>query len=93
MVARTAELAHANESLRRLARCDVLTEQPDPTACPLMLSVGGSIASVEQVSEDDAVLAADNALYLAQSQGRNQVQRASRASAAPLPHGRQFSPR
>ncbi len=65
---------------------------PDPRAGAVTLSVGVAIAHEEQASENDTVLAADNALYFAKSQGRNQVQVASRVSAALLPHGRQFSP-
>jgi GGDEF domain-containing protein len=143
VVERTAELARANESLRRLARRDVLTElpnrlaanerlhsefvgmkrsdtayavlmididhfkrvndshghavgdqvlqriarvaekirqaveaSPDPTAGPLTLSVGVAMAHDEQASENEAVLDADRALYVAKDQGRNQVQQA-----------------
>ncbi|MDO9143707.1 PAS domain-containing protein [Rhodoferax sp.] len=45
-----------------------------PTAGPITLSVGVTIAHEEQANENEAVLDADKALYLAKDRGRNQVQ-------------------
>lgn len=68
---------------------------PDPTAGPLTLSVGVATAHDEQASENEAVLEADRALYVAKDQGRNQVQlapeslaraQADEATAANLVH-------
>jgi diguanylate cyclase (GGDEF)-like protein/PAS domain S-box-containing protein/hemerythrin-like metal-binding protein len=66
------ELAAATRVAEKIRQA--VEAAPDPTAGTLTLSVGVAIAHHEQASEKEAVLDADNALYFAKNQGRNQVQ-------------------
>ena len=68
------ELAAASRVAAKIRQA--VEASPDPTAGPLTLSVGVAMAHDEQASENEAVLDADKALYVAKDQGRNQVQQA-----------------
>lgn len=71
------ELAAATRVAEKIRQA--VEASPDPSAGPVTLSVGVAIANPKQASENEAVLDADKALYLAKAQGRNQVQLASKA--------------
>ena len=47
---------------------------PDPVAGRMTVSIGLALANPEQANEDAAVRAADDALYRAKREGRNQIQ-------------------
>lgn len=74
------ELAAATQVAEKIRHA--VEASPDPTAGIITLSIGVAIAHAEQASEDVAVLEADNALYFAKSQGRNQIQLAFNTEAA-----------
>lgn len=66
------ELAAARQVAEKIRQA--VEASPDPAAGAITLSIGVAVANDEQASETVAVLDADNALYFAKNQGRNQVQ-------------------
>jgi diguanylate cyclase (GGDEF)-like protein/hemerythrin-like metal-binding protein len=68
-VTELAAARHVAEKLRQ-----AVESSPDPVAGRITLSIGLSLATPDQASEEVAVREADDALYRAKREGRNQVQ-------------------